>query len=625
MSRNAILIITDSMGVPLGDRKANLDQLEEMGYNINKKKEQLIIDEIAFSFRRTQNRTQIVAHSHCREQKKRDNRYYFIYDCDRPDADILTVLKKFVLKVEQEIKNHNMEISDIKESFFLFKSLKNAISNNQIPQNDIRLIEAACKCFDDKKPVQLEAGGIEKSIYFLVELSSKYKELKYIIHFIDDPMFEHAGSIHVHIDQSKGNEIIPARQFKKLYNELIKQEKQEPLAKSESIKRENKEGFFQKKFLSVALVIGLLAVGYWGLAPSLSNSIPTLEPALSQNATGYLGGMQWYRSLDKGFEIAQKENKPIAVYFLAEWCTFCEEFQSKTLGDTQVKKVLEEDFVLVMMDLDIDKEVANKYGVNTAPYILFLDGNGRIIDRISGSVDASTILSIVTQVRDRLVKDLESSPSSSSTQVPSQNNFLTTSSKRLNVLTYVFNNDSGAAATAGLERTGYGQAFENGNYRTVELGANNYVAVNGKIDVLAKLVMEQKSEDIKTMAIGESWDIGGGWTLTANSIDARAAPRQAWLTLSKDGVKKDEKVITEKEIYTYVEKSLADETDVPVFVTYIDSIFAAATTDMAQLKYTWAIDPTVFTIKAGEKYGDSEVVSIDKINNRLELKPSLEK
>ncbi len=138
------------------------------------------------------------------------------------------------------------------------------------------------------------------------------------------------------------------------------------------------------------------------ITPSASKAPPSPTPTFSDKNYSYLGGMTWYRSLDTGFEISQRDNKPIAVYFCATWSQYCEGFQTKTLGDTQVKKVLEEDYVLVAMDLDIDREVASKYGVNYPPYILFLDRNDRIINRVAGAVDANTFLPIVKQVREQV-------------------------------------------------------------------------------------------------------------------------------------------------------------------------------------------------------------------------------
>ncbi len=153
-----------------------------------------------------------------------------------------------------------------------------------------------------------------------------------------------------------------------------------------------------------------------------------------------------------------------------------------------------------------------------------------------------------------------------------------------------------------------------GYYATVGWLADKYVGINGKNNKLAKLVVEQAEADKKTLAIGETWDMGDGYTLTAQSIDAKASPRQAWLVLSKDGNKLDDKIIeaastaasndgTTQGVYTYYAKSIAGETNVPLFVTYVDSVFAGATSDMVQLKYTWLISSTVTEVKSGDKFG----------------------
>lgn len=55
------------------------------------------------------------------------------------------------------------------------------------------------------------------------------------------------------------------------------------------------------------------------------------------------------------------------------------------------------------MDLDVDRDVARKYGVSYPPYVLFLDGNDKVIDRVAGAVGPETFLP-VTQVRDQVRK-----------------------------------------------------------------------------------------------------------------------------------------------------------------------------------------------------------------------------
>src|SRR3989337_744564 len=151
-----------------------------------------------------------------------------------------------------------------------------------------------------------------------------------------------------------------------------------------------------KKLLSILVLILILYMAYGTYNISLS------EFKLSDKNSSYLGGLTWSRSLDASLQKAQQENKPVAVYFWAIWCQYCARFQTDTLGNPQVKKILAEEYVLVAMDLDIDRDIARKYGVNYPPYVLFLDGNDKVIDRVAGAVDAKTFLPVVTQVRDEV-------------------------------------------------------------------------------------------------------------------------------------------------------------------------------------------------------------------------------
>ena len=87
----------------------------------------------------------------------------------------------------------------------------------------------------------------------------------------------------------------------------------------------------------------------------------------------------------------------------------------------------------------------------------------------------------------------------------------------------------------------------------------------------------------KTLAVCEKWDIGGGWILTVQSIDILSTPRQAWLELNKDGVKKEDIIVTLGNMFTYVEKTNSNGMDIPLFTIFVDSIFAGATNDFVSL------------------------------------------
>jgi formylglycine-generating enzyme required for sulfatase activity len=690
------------------------------------------------------------------------------YNYDRPDVDILTVLEDFVLKAEEEIKNHDMEISDEKGSFFLFKSLKKVITNNRIPQNEPKLIEAAFKCFDEKKPVQLKAGGIEKSVSFLVELCSRYKELNYkelnyIIYHIDNPKSEPTGAIRVYINQNTEDDIKAAKQFEKWIKrekqrdadllrkaqeeaesrekEKAEQEEESLIRKQEKQERfgggkEEKEAQLQrdedevekhshKKFYAVAaviLVFGAILLSYWINAPA-KFQIKDSNPKLIKSELLYSGPAQYNFvgvSPNGGIYLAPMEYKLFRVE--NGNTTRVEDISHQNVGEGAWGFSFSQEGTLYFADVaggvgKIFKVVDGKIGYDTIYYqrkqtneyirwfgfdlnniLYFTDGSGiykvenasesllyaikqneGFINSLAVAKDGTIYFVVinynanskgliyrleegkepvvymeVNQEIDgfheetrgvsigpdgsfyitiwigsggentvnlwRVVPEnskitptptpkltptitLTLSPTPTSTPTPPLTP--TPLLKRLNVVTEVFNNNVDAATAAGLERTGRGQAFENGYYYVVERQGDKYVALNGKIDKLVKLIREDGKIlridgtvyiEKKSLTVGETWDVGDGWTLMAQSIDAKASPRRAWLVLSKDGIKKDDKVVSEKSIYTYVEKSIARESDVPLFVTYVDAVFAGATSDMAQFTYTWVISPEIASI-----------------------------
>src|SRR5512139_2091027 len=108
-----------------------------------------------------------------------------------------------------------------------------------------------------------------------------------------------------------------------------------------------------KKLLSILVLIMIIGFA-WG-----SYYIALDRFKLSDKNNSYLAGMTWSRSLDKSFVVAQQENKPILMYFWAIWCQYCAKFQTDTLGNPEVKQILEKDYVLVAMDLDVDRDISN--------------------------------------------------------------------------------------------------------------------------------------------------------------------------------------------------------------------------------------------------------------------------
>ncbi len=122
-------------------------------------------------------------------------------------------------------------------------------------------------------------------------------------------------------------------------------------------------------------------------------------PLIDDGEYTYIAGLRWYNNYEAGLEAAKAQNKPMLVYAWAIWCKFCEKLHTEVYPDQRVSPILKEDFVLVAIDLDTNKEDTNRFSFQYPPKLLFLDSSGNRIIDIPGYVPADTLLPILQQIR----------------------------------------------------------------------------------------------------------------------------------------------------------------------------------------------------------------------------------
>ena len=139
-----------------------------------------------------------------------------------------------------------------------------------------------------------------------------------------------------------------------------------------------------------------------------------------------------------------------------------------------------------------------------------------------------------------------------------------------------------------------------------------YVAIDGKSNKLAKPLVEFNDTDTKTLATGEEWDLGGGFSLVANQVDLEGD--KVWFTLKKNGIELDDEVIDtgdadlQDRVYTYI-ADLAGEDEIPIFSCYVSEVFRGTDSNIVQVQYVFLINNDILQISTGEYYGNMEVVS----------------
>ncbi|TQD25918.1 S-layer protein domain-containing protein [Methanolobus vulcani] len=137
-----------------------------------------------------------------------------------------------------------------------------------------------------------------------------------------------------------------------------------------------------------------------------------------------------------------------------------------------------------------------------------------------------------------------------------------------------------------------------------------------KPDKIAKILLEQGSDDKKQMFSGEEWELADGWSLQVQQIDVDG--EKVWIQLKHDGEEIDSGVVSGNMDLTKPERTYLykDGDDNPVFYCYVDSIFRGKDTDFVVFKYTCLLSD-ITTIEAGSTYGvfDVEVFEIPALMN----------
>jgi thiol:disulfide interchange protein DsbD len=124
---------------------------------------------------------------------------------------------------------------------------------------------------------------------------------------------------------------------------------------------------------------------------------------LSMN-TGCVGSsgeapINWL-NYNEGLSQAKTENKPILINFESAWCGACRKLDRGTFQDEQV---FEESTGFVCIKVDIGKRggLTRKYRIMATPTTIFLDSQGKEVDRIIGYADRDNFLQIMELVLSR--------------------------------------------------------------------------------------------------------------------------------------------------------------------------------------------------------------------------------
>jgi thioredoxin 1 len=105
------------------------------------------------------------------------------------------------------------------------------------------------------------------------------------------------------------------------------------------------------------------------------------SPQVEEQGIQFLN-LRWEEALQK----AQAENKLIFVDFYAEWCGRCKRLKENTFPDPEVGALFNKNFINLAFDIEKadGKALAEKYDVRRHPTLLFVNGQGEVVEQATG-------------------------------------------------------------------------------------------------------------------------------------------------------------------------------------------------------------------------------------------------
>ena len=99
----------------------------------------------------------------------------------------------------------------------------------------------------------------------------------------------------------------------------------------------------------------------------------------------------WRTDLDSALGEARRTQKRVLVDFSADWCPPCIVMKHDVWPDSAVEQAVEQSFVPVLIDVDKNGVVPERYGVEGIPAVLILDDDGQTLRRGSPLTAAAMV------------------------------------------------------------------------------------------------------------------------------------------------------------------------------------------------------------------------------------------
>jgi hypothetical protein len=146
----------------------------------------------------------------------------------------------------------------------------------------------------------------------------------------------------------------------------------------------------------LVLFAPMLALGCAGNAAGRSAGVTS--PTRAQVVEGAPGApLAWSEYGKEAFDRARRENKLVLLDGAAEWCHWCHVMEATSYHDPRVRKLLEESFVTIKVDVDARPDLEERYGDWGWPATILFSPNAKELAKYKGYIAPDDFVRLLTE------------------------------------------------------------------------------------------------------------------------------------------------------------------------------------------------------------------------------------
>jgi len=117
--------------------------------------------------------------------------------------------------------------------------------------------------------------------------------------------------------------------------------------------------------------------------------------ALSFSTVCLADSINWQPYSSAAFAKAKKSNKMVLLFGKANWCPWCRRMKNETYSDDSIIKLVNSNFIPVMIDIDDDASIADRFDISVVPVNIILTGDYKVVDSKTGYLSVSQLTSFL--------------------------------------------------------------------------------------------------------------------------------------------------------------------------------------------------------------------------------------